>query len=383
MRITFIRCNTNAVGEYRAHHPALALRRLGHDVKLITLPKGGLSIANTELVCDVLVLCRFTSEKVFDLLDTLTERPTVVYEIDDNPWEWHSWDPIHSELGYDYGSKVRAVMARCDAVTVSTPTLARRIRQEFPSMSIWTVPNAIDYGHRDWEAREDRHESGTCGYFVLGWTGSIHHTRDGGAMLQALPAVFDRYPDTVFLMQCDRPLYYQWTMPLVGRYKDRLRWAPPVTFDIHPQVYSLFDVNLAPLERTPFNACKSDLRLIEGGAHGVPYVASKVAPYLEFDRATGSIGGYIAHTPAEWAEAIGKLIEGERDARGQSLRRHVKETRALDVVAGQWTAALEGARDGHPGASVDAVEEAGRNAPCPCGSGRKTKRCCGGAYATV
>lgn len=383
VKITFIRSNTNAVGEYRVRHPMLALQALGHECNLLTLDDTPRRVANMELASDLIVLQRQTSETVFELIETLPERPKVVYEVDDNPWEWHSWDEVHSKLGYDYGKRVRAVMTRCDAVTCSTPTLAARIRKEFPTIPMWVVPNAIDYTVRHWTAREDREAHGLADNIVLGWTGSIHHTRDGQTMLKALPVIFNAYPEVVFLMQCCASVYQAWIGPFDPQWKDRLRWVPPLPFAEHPSIYSLFDVNLAPLETTPFNVCKSDLRLIEGGAQGVSYVASMIAPYSEFHRMSDGIGGYLASTPSEWVKGIADLIDGEKEARGQSLARYVRETRALTVVAGQWQNAFEGVLGGSPGREVKAPEKEGRNAPCPCGSGLKTKRCCGRAYAGV
>ncbi len=384
MKITFIRSNTNAVGEYRVKHPMLALQALGHQCDLITLDKGGLRVSNAELAGDLLVLQRQTSDTVFELLDTLPAdmRPKTVYEVDDNPWEWHSWDPIHTELGFEYGKRVREVMGRCDAVTCSTPTLAMRIRREFPAMPIWVVPNAIDYQVRDWSAVEDREAAGTSNNLVLGWTGSVHHTRDGQALLQALPTIFDAYPETLFLMQCCQSVYGEWTRQYkLQEYKDRLRWVPPLAFVQHPTIYSLFDINLAPLERTKFNACKSDLRLIEGGAHGVPYVASRIEPYVDFHRQSGGIGGYLASTPTEWVTGIANLLDGEREARGQSLGRYVRETRSLAMVVGQWQAAFSAVVGGSEGPSVASLAEPSRNAPCGCNSGLKHKRCCGRAWS--
>jgi glycosyltransferase involved in cell wall biosynthesis len=384
VKITFIRSNTNAVGEYRVRHPRQALAALGHETHLITLDKTPQRVSNAELAGDLLVLQRQTSDTVFELLATLPpgDRPMVVYEIDDDYASWHSWDPVHAELGQDYCERVRSVMRRCDAVTCSTPTLAARIRADFPSMPIWVVPNAIDFQLRDWTGREDRAEHNLADKVVLGWTGSIHHTRDGGDMLAALPAIFDKYPEVVFLMQCDRSVYYEWTRPFfTPALRERLRWVPPQPFDWHPRVYSLFDINLAPLENTTFNRSKSDLRLIEGGAHGVPYVASKIAAYWEFSKRNGGIGGHLASTPGEWVEGISKLVDGEMDARGQSLKRYVKEARSLEVVAGQWQAAFEGVLAGGRGEAIAPLPEKGRNQPCACGSGQKQKRCeCAGAY---
>lgn len=381
MKIVFIRSTTNAVGEYRVKHPMRALEAMGHECSLLTLGTEPERVSAAELLGDVLMLQRQTHPSVMALRDAIPpeRRPVTVYEVDDNPWEWHSWDPVHVSLGAEYGRRVREVMGHCDAVTCSTPTLAARIRREFPGKPIWVVPNAIDFDYRDWTMQEDLREHGLMGKIVLGWTGSIHHARDGGALLKALPAVFDAYPETVFLMQCDRSIYQTWTAGLQC-WADRLRWVPPMAFSDHPRIYSLFDVNLAPLENTPFNTCKSDLRLIEGGAHGVPYVASAIAPYAEFHRLSGGIGGFLAAAPHEWEDGIETLLDGQREARGQSLARYVRETRALSVVAGQWETALCGALNASAGQSVAARPAPGRNDPCPCESGRKYKRCCVPAY---
>jgi O-antigen biosynthesis protein len=384
MKITAIRCSTLAVGEYRIRHPMLALRDLGHETHVITLEKDGtVRICNKELIGDILVLGRITSPEVFDLLESIPERlrPRVIYEIDDDPWEWHSWDPVHVKLGANYSRAVTGVMSRCDAITCTTRTLAARIRREMPDKPIWVIPNAIDYTLRDWTARESREENGLEGKVVLGWTGSIHHERDGQMMLEAVPEILAEYPEAVLLLQCDRNAYGSWTDRLKRQgLLDRVYWAPPVPFDIHPGIYSLFDINLAPLEMTQFNLCKSDLRLIEGGAQGVPYVASNIAPYTDFHEHSDGIGGYLASTPAEWVEALEDLLDCPQRIRGAALSSYVRETRALSVVAGQWQAAFEAVLAGSEGEAVSARQIPGRNDPCPCGSGTKYKRCHSPAY---
>lgn len=382
MKITAIRTTTNAVGQYRVAHPLIALQDIGHECRMFTLDREGTRVTAADLVGDILILARLTSTDVFRLLEPIPAemRPRVVYEIDDDPWEFHSWDKVHRELGFGYRRDVESVMGRCDAVTCSTPNLAARIRAQFPGMPIWVVPNAIDYQVRDWGRREERPVE-LQGKLVLGWTGSIHHGRDGQTLLSALPDVFDAHPEAVLLLQCDRSMYTQWTERLHRQgWGPRLRWTPPVPFDVHPAIYSLFDINLAPLEKTSFNTCKSDLRLIEGGAQGVPYVASNIAPYAEFHSTSAAIGGYLAGTTGEWATSINTLIK-EREARGATLSTYVRNHRSLQTVAGTWQTAFEAICQGQPGPAVRERWTADRNDPCPCGSGRKAKKCCVGVYA--
>ena len=384
MKITFVTSYSNAVGQYRVWHPMRALQDLGHECHFLMLDKTPRKVTAAELAGDILVFQRQTSPEIFGLIDMMRseDRPKVVYEVDDDPWEWHSWDPVHRELGAEYSKRVTEVMSRCDAITCSTRSLAVRIRRKMPKHPIWVIPNAIDYQYRDWQRQEDRAEYGLERMTVLGWTGSIHHERDVDIMLEAMLQILPEYPEVVLLMQSDPAVYGRKTESL-GRkgLADQVRWALPVPFDVHPAIYSLFDINLAPLEVTQFNICKSDLHLIEGGAHGVPYVATNVAPYAEFHEESGGIGGYLANTVSEWVEGIEDLLDGERDGRGQSLARYVKSRRSLEVIAGQWQAAYEQILTGDKGEEIPTLQgPPGRNDPCPCGSGLKYKRCHRGVY---
>lgn len=382
MRIVYTYSNRNAVGQYRVKHPASALQAIGHDIYCLMLDQTPRRVTAAEIAGDILVLQRQTSVEIFDLVDMLPSRPKIVYEVDDNPWEWHSWDEVHRQLGATYSMRVTQVMCKCDAITCSTETLARRIRREFPDKPIWVIPNAIDYQLRDWGQREDRADYDLQDRIVLGWTGSIHHERDIDVMLAAMPTVLQMHPEAVLLLQCDPRVYGKRVAGCPnGRWKDQIRYGLPVPFEDHPGIYSLFDINLAPLEVTPFNICKSDLRLIEGGAQGVPYVATNIAPYTEFHEESGGLGGYLASTPAEWVEAIEDLLDGEAEARGSSLARYVRERRSLSVIAGQWQAAYEAILAGTKAEEVPVLTgPPGRNDPCPCGSGLKYKRCHRGAY---
>src|SRR5438445_1512979 len=98
-----------------------ALEALGHQCRFLMLDHTPQRVCNEHLSGDILVLGRQTSTEIFGLIESLPDqmRPKVVYEVDDDPWEWHSWDPVHKELGADYAKRVTEVMGRCDAITCS------------------------------------------------------------------------------------------------------------------------------------------------------------------------------------------------------------------------------------------------------------------------
>ena len=76
------------------------------------------------------------------------------------------------------------------------------------------------------------------------------------------------------------------------------------------------------------------------------------------------------------SQAIGVATEQQRQAAQNSVldltrtiqRKKEKELAALQFVGGEASA---------PKQPVLAKEKVGRNDPCPCGSGKKYKKCCG------
>ena len=371
--------NTGAVGAYRVSHPLTALADLGHEISIISAKEQGDRVSNLELAGDILVLQRQANLRAYELVESLPKemRPKVVYELDDNPWDLHSWDELHRSLGPGYGRAVTAMIQRADAVTCTTPSLAARVRQEVPDAAVWVIPNAIDYNIRHWDSWLEKADWGLEGRTVIGWSGSIHHGQDATTMLPAIGEVLMAHPECTFAVQADKTIFHKWTRGLPG---EQVAHIDPLPFELHPTAYTLFDINLAPLSDTPFNRCKSDLKLIEGGAQGVPYVAANLAAYAEFHRRSGGVGGYLAASKGGWREGIERLLKGEAEARGNSLKMYVKEARALSVVAGQWQACFEAVKEGKGIPLPAPVLSPGRNDGCPCGSEIKYKKCCAPAY---
>jgi len=72
-----------------------------------------------------------------------------------------------------------------------------------------------------------------------------------------------------------------------------------------------WSVGLAPLMPDDFNAGKSDLKLLEYAALGIPAVASRVGPYQEADE----LAVVVDNTPEAWATAVARLLTDTAFAR--------------------------------------------------------------------
>lgn len=73
------------------------------------------------------------------------------------------------------------------------------------------------------------------------------------------------------------------------------------------KLYEFFDVGLAPLAKTEFNDSKSNLKLLEYSALGIPWVASPRREYLRTHKEFNV--GLLASKPSQWRKHVVNLME--------------------------------------------------------------------------
>lgn len=149
----------------------------------------------------------------------------------------------------------------------------------------------------------------------VGWAGGVSHTGD----LAEIRSVVQDLQDEV-----------EWVF--MGMKPDGVscEYHPGVTIDQYPEELAKLDLDLAvvPLEVNQFNRCKSNLRLLELGACGVPAIATDIDPYRGDLPVT-----LVRNRHQDWVEAIrGHLDDPDALAqKGDALR---------DAVLRNWM--LEG-----------------------------------------
>ena len=104
----------------------------------------------------------------------------------------------------------------------------------------------------------------------------------------------------------------------------------------------------------------------EGFMAGVALRRSFWQPLLESEEDGGLLAPIVAFLHDEDGNS---LIEGEADERAEVQRIAIKLVApAVQAISNYWSTHRPSTRR---------PSKVGRNAPCPCGSGRKYKRCCG------
>jgi glycosyltransferase involved in cell wall biosynthesis len=187
------------------------------------------------------------------------------------------------------------------AITCTTPQLKRELQGIVKAKKRFDiVKNAIDLNDDQWNkplrtiAESDR---------VFGWMGGVTHEHDlkilakGYNLSESKPklalsgvvsgdAAWDRvvsqFPNAEF-----------YPPKSIGEYADLLR---------------NYDVALAPLKDTKFNRNKSELKMLEAAAVGIPIIVSDVYPYKNLAK-SGHNCIAAKNTAESWANAIDLLAK--------------------------------------------------------------------------
>jgi glycosyltransferase involved in cell wall biosynthesis len=114
---------------------------------------------------------------------------------------------------------------------------------------------------------------------------------------------------------------------------ERYRHHSTVPFKELPRRIGGFDMGIAPMVDITFNQGRSDIKLKEYAASGVPWLASPVGPYLGLGEEQG---GRLV--PDEgWFEALDRLVSQGRERRrlGREGKKWAK-TQTIDAMADRW-----------------------------------------------
>lgn len=322
MRICFWPADRSGCGYYRCALPAQQLRKLGHDVVVGQLLDPGARDGEFDVVVGQRIAepgpSRIWRELCYD------SHVMTVFELDDDFW---SIDPSN-QVAYRYydeatQQRLKANIADADLVTVTTDTLADVVSQWNSNVAV--LPNCIP------AKLLDRPMPGEDEPVTIGYGASPSHTRDFGEIAKPLKRVIQRFRDRVEFHSIGHDFTGR-----VATTRARTRhtgWLASVE-----EYYSALDfqIGLAPLRDIPFNRSKSDIKLLEYSALGIPALASFVRPYVDAVNddcpALGtSFGG------RDWEIMLADLITnpGFRAELGIEARRWAA-TRTIEANAALW-----------------------------------------------
>ena len=238
-----------------------------------------------------------------------------------------------------YVEGLERIVAASDLVTVSTAPLLEEYRSR--ALRVELVRNVLD--ERLW-FRGMPAPSTTRGPFRLVYIGSITHGRDLRMLRPIVDELQRQFGDRIELEVVggepegpDQDWYHR--LPLSSDLKNYPEFVPFLFAHRHR-----WDLALAPLEDTRFNAAKSDLKFLEYSALGLPGVYSEVPSYRSSVR-HGETGLLLPDEIDAWVAAIASLIEDPARRRAMAVGAHteVVATRGLIPTIGSYVDMLASA----------------------------------------
>jgi glycosyltransferase involved in cell wall biosynthesis len=176
----------------------------------------------------------------------------------------------------------------------------------------------------------------------LGWVNSSGQLEDLAMIRRVAIRILREFADTQIVVIGDANAYRLFeSIP-----ENRRIYLPAVDPAEYPYLLSQIDILLAPVRDDPFHMCASDHILMEAGVKNIPWVASPVPAFKEWQ-----VGGLVANNMDEWYIYIRQLV---MDA---ELRRNFGQAgcqtargREMSQLANRWLQAI-----------ADVIQSAGSN----------------------
>lgn len=313
---------------YRAHNVIEALALADIEGRFFTLEEvqGNL---DALLAHDLIVLVRLMHNPVTAQLIESARRLglPLIYDIDDylfDPWVMPYIEAFRALRQVDalrIMDELGACLDACDYFTGSTSYLAEKAAT-FDKKS-FVLPNGVNAAqlrlacHALEQCDARRRDSVTrLGYF----SGTRTHQADFRIVYPALMKLLSERTDARLLIVGDLDLCeFPGLLPFI----DVIETLPLRPWSELPAILATVDINLIPLEVTPFNEGKSNLKYYEAGLLKVPSIASPTR--INRENIQPGHNGLLARTPDEWYSCLTDLMSSaeRRERMGQNALEHV------------------------------------------------------------
>lgn len=251
-------------GHYRIRQPFLAMREQGLAEGMLAASHL-MPVAMERFTASSIVLQRQITDDQLTYLRQYRDfsRAFKVFELDDYLPNMPLKSVHRGQASKDLLKSLRQAVALTDRFVVSSPALA----EQFAGLhaDIRVVANRLPVNW--WSGLSTRRQRGEKPR--VGWAGGVGHRGDLELIADVVRDLADEV-EWVFFGMCPDKL-----RPHVKEVHEG------VPIDRYPAKLASLDLDLAlaPLEDNIFNACKSNLRLLEYGACGFPVICSDIVCY--------------------------------------------------------------------------------------------------------
>lgn len=287
----------------------------GCDYHRVVMPFAGNTFQPKE---NVLVFNRIFSRGSEEVRRLKSQGVKIIVDLDD----FYELNPEHYLAGVftNHTKNIVEMLELADVVIVTTEYLAYKVRPL--NRNVVVIRNALPFDTGQFTLSDDR-VSDT----PIIWAGGASHYAD-------LSLVSNSFDDDLLTMAgyevnksapvgSHQYLTSQEWCKIQRKLPNSKYKAAVHNLGEYMNVYDGHGIAIAPLVDNDFNSCKSNLKILEAGAKGLPIICSKVMPY--FNPVDSKVVSY-AESRAEWHYEVVKLLRNPNYAldRGLMLAEHVR-----------------------------------------------------------
>jgi glycosyltransferase involved in cell wall biosynthesis len=304
---------------YRAFEPMIALTNRGHSVWINHVDG---SFAPEMADADVALISRWQGVGAKKLMQGLHRAGIAVVWVHDDAVDLDpNLNPRALEV-QQRRAEIRALLELADAIATTSEPLAASYR-EMGGEPVHVIENYLGEHYAGLATRP--HEG-----LVIGWAAWVDHQADWKALglHETFLRLLERHPNiraaSVGMIDLGLP-------------RERYSRSPEVPFEQLGQALTAFDIGIAPIVDMPFNRARSNIKVKEYSAVGIPWLASPIGPYASLGEQQG--GRLVPDD--RWYDALDELIRNGRARRKLAKRaRKWAAEQMLDKHTDRWEAVL-------------------------------------------
>jgi len=311
---------------YRMELPVRQLEQHGHEVTMRSVNDDhGATITQRDMAGhDVIIGQRLNVHKGMEAWRR-SRGPfsRLVYDADDDVFsvKMENWQAYQTYQQPEILDAVTHMAQVSDLVTVTTDYLADVMREHTEAQNVMVLPNCVPAFLLEMPRRDRARPA-------VGYQGGASHGADIGLAVTGVRRFLKRFPGwDLQLGGTDfRPTFK------VGERAKYVRWVP--IYEDAPGYYATldFDIGLAPLTMKPFDYSKSNIKVLEYAARGIPSIATDCEVYRSFVR--HGENGFLVKAPHEWLKYL-SILASDDDLRFRMGEQARKDARSW-TVEGNW-----------------------------------------------
>jgi glycosyltransferase involved in cell wall biosynthesis len=280
---------TVPASHYRLFLPLGALQQRGHEIVMPNMDTGFLT-RDDALSSDVILVLRCHDLASRKLLREARDRGVgIVWDVDDDIRNGPVGNQIRGDVRVRkqiYHNTLKA--ARLAHVVMTSTEVLQAL---YESAGIKDVEVLENYLFRESKRRQPSKHAG----IVIGWVAGAEHVTDA----RALPIA-----NTLERIQHEHPDVYVECIGIDLGLSSRYTHTPFVPFHDLPARMAGWDIGLAPISNTTFNMSRSNIKVKEYAASGIPWLASSRGSYANLGQ---QHGGRLVDDDG-WHEAIAAMV---------------------------------------------------------------------------